>query len=141
MVEDGIIKPQHIVQVGIRASTAEQTTYAKNKNIKIVTASEVYENAKKISPIIVKALDKVDNVYVSFDIDVLDPAFAPGVGNPEGGGITLRNLIELIHNLKGLSIRALDVVEANPDYDCMGVTFCSISKFLREILGITATKP
>ena len=85
-------------------------------------------------------MGKVDNVYVSFDVDVLDPAFAPGVGNPEGGGITPRNLIDITHNLKGLNVKALDIVEANPDYDCVGVTFCNISKFIREFLG-TAIKP
>ncbi|MEM3701007.1 MAG: agmatinase [Candidatus Bathyarchaeia archaeon] len=135
IIEEGIVASLHIVQIGIRASTAEQTAYAKNTKIKIVTTSDVYKNAKKVFFLIAKTLDKVDNVYVSFDVDVLDPAFAPGVGNPEGGGITLRNLIDLIHNLKGLNIRALDIVEANPDYDCMGVTFCSIAKFLKEFLG------
>ncbi|MEM1552704.1 MAG: arginase family protein, partial [Candidatus Bathyarchaeia archaeon] len=59
------------------------------------------------------------------------------VGNPEGGGITLRNLIDIVHNLKRLNIKALDVVEANPNYDYAGVTFCSISKFIREFLGTT----
>jgi agmatinase len=141
IVEEGIVNPQRIVQVGIRASTAEQTAYAEKANIKIVSTSEVYKNAEKIPSIIAEALNKVKNVYVSFDVDVLDPAFAPGVGNPEGGGVTLRNLIDIIHNLKGLNIRAFDVVEANPDYDCMGVTFCSVSKFIREFLGIAANKP
>jgi len=141
IVEEGIVNPQRIVQVGIRASTAEQTTYAKNHGISIVSTSEVYKNAKKAVFIISEALNNVNNVYVSFDVDVLDPAFAPGVGNPEGGGIMLRNLIEIMHNLKGLNIRAFDVVEANPDYDCMGVTFCSVSKFIREFLGIAANKP
>ncbi|MEM3699665.1 MAG: agmatinase [Candidatus Bathyarchaeia archaeon] len=140
IIEEGIINPHHIVQIGIRASTAEQKNYAKNAKIKTVTTSEVYKNAEKAFSFITQVLDKIDNVYVSFDVDVLDPAFAPGVGNPEGGGITLRNLIDVIHNLDGLSIKALDVVEANPDYDCMGITFCSISKFIREFLGITATK-
>jgi agmatinase len=78
---------------------------------------------------------------VSLDVDILDPAFAPGVGNPEGGGITSRNLIEIVYNLKGLNIKALDIVEANPDYDYSGITFSNISKFLREFLGITAIKP
>ncbi|MDI6690581.1 MAG: arginase family protein [Candidatus Bathyarchaeota archaeon] len=85
-------------------------------------------------------LDDVNNVYLSFDVDVLDPAFAPGVRNPEGGGITLRNLINVIHNLKSLNMMALDVVEANPDYDCMGITFCSTLKFIREFLGVAAAK-
>ncbi|MBS7637127.1 arginase family protein, partial [Candidatus Bathyarchaeota archaeon] len=123
IVEEGIVNPHNIVQIGTRASTAEQTAYAKNAKIKIVTTSDVCKNAEKISFLINEALGKVDNVYVSFDVDVLDPAFAPGVGNPEGGGITPRNLIDITHNLKGLNVKALDIVEANPDYDCVGVTF------------------
>ncbi|MGB9778079.1 MAG: agmatinase [Candidatus Bathyarchaeales archaeon] len=138
IIEEDIVDSHRIIQIGIRASTAEQTTYAKNAKIKTVTTSEVYKNAEKTSSLISKALDKINNVYVSFDVDVLDPAFVPGVGNPESGGITPRNLIDIIQNLKGLNIRALDIVEANPDFDHMGVTFCSISKFLREFLGITA---
>ncbi|MEM3622821.1 MAG: agmatinase [Candidatus Bathyarchaeia archaeon] len=141
IVEDRVVNPKYIIQIGIRASTTEQTNYAKNHSINIVSTSEVYKNAKKSASIINEVLNNVNNVYVSFDVDVLDPAFAPGVGNPEGGGITLRNLIEVMHNLKGLNMRAFDVVEANPDYDCMGVTFCSVSKFIREFLGITANKP
>jgi len=137
IVEEGIVNPHYIIQVGIRASTAEQTAYAKKAKIKTVTTSEVYKNAEKISSFINEALGKVENVYVSLDVDVLDPAFAPGVGNPEGGGITLRNLIDIVHNLKRLNIKALDVVEANPNYDYAGVTFCSISKFIREFLGTT----
>ncbi|MGQ9531015.1 MAG: agmatinase [Candidatus Bathycorpusculaceae bacterium] len=140
IIDEAIVSSENVVQIGIRASTAEQTNYTKNKNIKIVSTSEIYKNPKKTSSVINEALDKVDNVYVSFDVDVLDPAFAPGVSNPEGGGITLRNLIDIIQNLKELNVKALDIVEANPDYDCMGITFCSISKFIREFLGITAAK-
>jgi agmatinase len=140
IVEDGIVNPQHIIQIGIRASTAEQTAYAKYAKIKTVTASEVYKNAEKFSSLITEALDEVDNIYVSLDVDILDPAFAPGVGNPEGGGITSRNLIEVVYNLKELNIKALDIVEANPDYDYSGITFSNISKFLREFLGITAAR-
>jgi agmatinase len=140
IVEDGIVNPQCIIQIGIRAPTAEQTVYAKKANIKIVSTSEIYKNPKKIPSLTAKVLNNIENIYVSLDVDVLDPAFAPGVGNPESGGITPRNLIDIIHDLKELNIRALDVVEANPDFDHMGITFCSTSKVLREFLGTTAIK-
>ena len=137
IIDDAVVNPKHIIQIGIRAPTAEQLDYAKNNGIRIVSTSDIYKKtAKEISSVINETLGKVDNVYVSFDVDVLDPAFAPGVGNPEGGGVTLRNLIDIIHNLKEINIRALDVVEANPDYDCAGITFCSTSKFIRESLGV-----
>lgn len=141
ITDDGIVNPKHIIQVGIRAATAEQLDYARNKGICVLSTSDVYKmSAGEISLIVKKILSSIDNVYVSFDVDVLDPAFAPGVGNPEGGGVTLRNLIDVIHDFKGLNIQAFDVVEANPDYDCVGITFYSISKFVRELLGVIASK-
>jgi len=141
IIDEAIVNPKHIVQVGVRAATAEQLDYAKKKGISIVSTSDVYKvSVKKISSMVNEILSNVDNVYASFDVDVLNPAFAPGVGNPEGGGVTLRNLIDIIHNLEGINIQALDVVEANPDYDCGGVTFYSISKFIRESLGVIASK-
>ena len=141
IIEDAVVKPKHIVQVGVRAATAEHLDYAKNKGVCILSTSDFYKmSARKISSIIKKVLSSVDNIYVSLDVDVLDPAFAPGVGNPEGGGITPRNLIDIVHGFKGLNIQAFDVVEANPEYDCGGITFYSISKFIRELLGVIASK-
>jgi len=141
IIDDGIVGPKHIIQVGIRAATAEHLDYARNKGIRILSTSDVYKmSPRRISLIVKKVLSGIDNIYVSFDVDVLDPAFAPGVGNPEGGGVTLRNLIDIIHDFKGLNIQAFDVVEANPDYDCAGITFYSISKLLRELLGVIASK-
>lgn len=137
IIDDSLVDPKHIVQVGIRAATAGQLDYARKRAIRVFSTSDVYKmRAREISLIIKKILSGVDNIYVSFDVDVLDPAFAPGVGNPEGGGVTLRNLIDIIHDFKGLNIHAFDVVEANPDYDCKGITFYSISKFIREMLGV-----
>ena len=139
IVDDNLVNPRHIVQVGIRAATAEQRDYASSRDMSIFSTAEVCgKNPKKISSIIRNVLSDVDNIYVSFDVDVLDPAFAPGVGNPEGGGVTLRNLLDIIHDFKGLNIQAFDVVEANPDYDCAGITFYSVSKLIREMLGVSA---
>lgn len=142
IVDDDIVDPKHIVQVGIRAATAEQLNYAKSKDITIFSTADVCKrNPLEVSSIITKILCDVDNIYVSFDIDVLDPAFAPGVGNPEGGGVSLRNLIDLIHGLRRLNMKAFDLVEVNPDYDCAGVTFYSVSKLMREMLGAIAHPP
>jgi agmatinase len=142
VIDDRIVNPKHIVQVGIRAATAEQLDFAKSIDMPILSTADVCKkNAKEISSTIKNNLLNVDNIYTSFDIDVLDPAFAPGVGNPEGGGLTSRNLIDIIHGCRDLNIKAFDVVEANPDYDCAGVTFYSLSKLIRETLGVIANPP
>lgn len=141
LIDDGIVSPKHTIQIGIRAATAEQIDYAGNKGLRILSTSDSYEmNKGEISSTVKKTLSNVDNIYMSFDADVLDPAFAPGVGNPEGGGVMLRDIIDIIHGFKGLNIQAFDVVETNPDYDYAGITFCSVSKFIRESLGVIVSK-
>jgi len=141
LIDDDVVSPKHTIQIGIRAATAEQLDYARNKGVRILSTSDVYKmDNLKISSIAKKILGNADKIYVSFDADVLDPAFAPGVGNPEGGGVMLRDVIDIIHGFKELNIQAFDVVETNPDYDYVGVTFCSTSKFIRESLGVIASK-
>jgi agmatinase len=139
LIDDGVVNPRDVVQVGVRAAPAQQLNYAKKNEMKILSTSAVCRmTGKETASIIKTSLCNVDFVYVSFDVDVLDPAFAPGVGNPEGAGVSPRKLIEILHEFNELNIRAFDVVEANPDYDCAGVTFISISKVVREMLGVVA---
>jgi agmatinase len=140
IIEKSLVDPENIIQVGIRAATAQQLSYVQNADIKLVSTVDVCEMpGKKIAAMVKETLCHVEQVYVSFDVDVLDPAFAPGVGNPEGGGVTLRKLIDIIQHLDKLQIRAFDVVETTPDYDCAGITFVSTSKLIREMLGILAS--
>jgi agmatinase len=140
-VDEKVVDAQQVVQVGVRAATPEQLDYAQNKGITVLSTAYICNTSSEETATAIKErLQDAESVYVSLDIDVLDPAFAPGVGNPEGGGITLRKLLEIIQQLKGLKIQAFDVVEANPDYDCTHVTFYSVSKFIRELLGTIAVK-
>ena len=84
IIDDDIVNPKHVVLVGVRAVTAEQLDYAKSIDMSVLSTADVCKkNTKEISSTIKKTLLNVDNIYTSFDIDVLDPAFAPGVGNPE----------------------------------------------------------
>lgn len=73
-------------------------------------------------------------VYVSFDVDVLDPAFAPGVSHREPGGMTVREAIAHLHAIEG-SIVGADIVEYNPAQDISGITAVVAAKILKEILG------
>ena len=74
-------------------------------------------------------------MYVSIDLDVLDPAFAPGVGNPEAVGITSRELFDMIYALDGKKIPCLDVVELNPTYD-NGATASIAAKLMSTIIAM-----
>jgi agmatinase len=71
-------------------------------------------------------------VYVSLDIDVLDPAHAPGTGCPEPGGVTFRELADFLYSLDGLKVVALDVMEVSPDVDPANITAAAAAKLIRE---------
>jgi agmatinase len=71
-------------------------------------------------------------VYVSIDIDVLDPAHAPGTGCPEPGGVTFRELAAFLHSLEGLNVVAIDVMEVSPGLDPANITAAAAAKLVRE---------
>lgn len=137
--EDFLIGP-NVVEVGVRAGTPSQKRYAEQKGVRTITAAEFMESgATKASELVVRALlGQVDAVYVSLDLDVLDPAVAPGVGNPEPGGLSVRDLITFLHGLAPLPIRAVDVMEYNPLHDPLRITGYAAAKYLKEALGLLA---
>ena len=77
-------------------------------------------------------------IYVSFDIDSLDPAYAPGTGTPEAGGLTMREAQGMIRRLKGLDIRGADMVEVSPPFDVGGITALNGATVMYELLCVMA---
>jgi len=122
IMENGLA--ERLVQIGIRTITAHQREQADKFGV------EVYEMINGI-PI---DLQFDGPVYLSLDIDCLDPAFAPGVAHYEPGGMTSREVINLIHQFKGQLVGA-DIVEYNPTRDVNGITAMVSAKFLKEILA------
>ena len=120
LVEEGYVKD--VVMIGIRAATRQQMEFAREKGMKIFSVDEIDE------------IDSMGGAYISFDIDVLDPAFAPGSSNPEPGGLSTRELIRLIKKLD-LDLIAFDIVEVNPEFDHSGITCFAAAKIIREVLG------
>ena len=106
-------------------------------NMTGLTAAEIAEQG--ISRAIQRTLPQLRNVhsvYVSVDIDVLDPAFAPGTGTPEAGGLSTRDLLQLLQALfEALPIRALDIVEVSPPLDAADITSIAAIKLIYEIFG------
>ncbi|MCD6559578.1 MAG: agmatinase [Palaeococcus sp.] len=126
LVEEGLVEGENVVQIGVRAPTKEQIEFAREHGIKIISASEIYRSPKIEIPF--------GRAYLSFDMDVLDPAFAPGVGNPEPGGLSTRELVEVVKNLN-VKVMAFDIVELNPGYDYKGISAFAAAKIIREVLG------
>ncbi len=127
--------------LGYRFFTKEQLSYAQNNNIKVISTNELIHQSDlfQFGFKIAKVLDKkVNRVYVSVDLDVLDPSYAPGVGNPVGGGISTRELIWLLTGIfRGLKTQIIswDIVEYNPTYDSAEITAFTVIKLLLESLG------
>ena len=127
-MEDRLIPPELVLMVGVRAPTRDQIEFATEKGIRIISMEELTERGFVEE-------EKLGKVYISIDVDVLDPAHAPGVGNPEPGGMSTRQLIELIKGLRYEGLVGFDLTEVCPPYDVSGITSFAAAKLIREILG------
>ena len=128
---------ENIVHVGARAFVKEELAFLKEHNIATVSDKEIRNgNGTKLLKDITSTFDRV---YLSVDLDVLDPAFAPGVGNPEAVGISSRELYDMITTLQNKKIVAADVVELNPTYD-NGSTAAMAAKMIAIIIAMNLSR-
>jgi agmatinase len=123
VLEDGLAA--NIVQVGVRAVTAGQRTKALKHGVRMIEMKQIGD------PLYLKFSNPL---YVSFDLDALDPAFAPGVSHHEPGGLTTRQAIQVIQALKA-RIVGLDIVELNAGRDVSGITAAAAFKIIKEVAG------
>ncbi|MCA1494905.1 agmatinase [Sinorhizobium alkalisoli] len=140
-VLDGVLDPTRVIQIGIRGSAEYLWEFSHESGMTVVHAEEV--SGLGIAAIVEKAKEIVGDgpTYLSFDIDSLDPAFAPGTGTPEVGGLTTREVLELIRGLKGINLVGGDVVEVAPQYDATTNTAHAGAQVLFEILSLMAFSP
>ena len=122
-----------IIHVGARAYVKEELAFKEENKIKTISDWDIrHGNAAKL---IKDAASVFDKLYVSIDLDVLDPAFAPGVGNPEAVGITSRELYEMVCSLEGQKIIAADIVELCPTFD-NGSTAAIAARLMSSIIAM-----
>lgn len=138
-VLDGVLDPERTIQIGIRGGAEYLWEFSYVSGMTVIHADEVAKLG--IAAIIQKAREVVGDgpVYVSFDIDSLDPAFAPGTGTPEIGGLMPREVLEILRGLAGLNVIGGDVVEVAPQYDATTNTAQAGAQMLFEILCLAAT--
>ena len=132
------VEPRHLVFVGLRSWMDDELAFlAAHPEIGVHTARDVYRRGiEAIAGAVTAQLDGVDAVYFTLDIDGLDPAYAPGTGTPEAGGISTRELLELLRAVFArLPVRALDIVEVAPPLDHADVTSFAAARVIYEILG------
>ncbi len=123
-VEEGLLDCDRVVQIGLRAQgyTADDFNWSRNQGFRVVQAEECWH--KSLAPLMAEVREKVGGgpVYLSFDIDGIDPAWAPGTGTPEIGGLTTIQAIEIVRGCQGLDLVGCDLVEVSPAYDTTGNT-------------------
>ena len=129
------VKPAKILEIGTRAVCREELDYAKEAGIDILTAHQIRKDGvKETAETIKDALKGYEKVYVTIDMDVLDPSFVPAVPNPEPEGLDTATLLDLLEAVCDRRVIGFDVVEVAPQYD-QGVTAIQATKVIFEVLG------
>lgn len=137
-VDEGLLDPAKTVQIGIRGSLymGDMWRFSYDMGMRVMMIEEV--EARGWQACMDEARDIVGDmpVYVSFDIDSLDPAFAPGTGTPEAGGLSMREAQGMVRRLDGLNIVGADMVEVSPPFDVGGLTALNGATIMYELLCV-----
>jgi agmatinase len=139
-VEEELLDPRRVIQIGIRGPLygADDFDFHREHGLEAIRVEAVKERGV---PWVVERLGRLAGgpVYCSFDIDAVDPAYAPATGTPEVGGLTSYEALTLVRGLRGLSLVGADVVEVSPPYDGPGqITSLLAANLLFELLGVLA---
>src|SRR5699024_3144588 len=141
-VEEGLLDPRRVCMIGIRGTTydSEDRDFADSVGIRVIPIEEFH--ARGLDDVMAEARDiaGTEKTYVSYDIDFVDPTFAPGTGTPEIGGPNSFQAIEVVRRLNGLNIVGADLVEVSPPFDNAGGTaFLGVS-IMFEMLCVMAER-
>jgi agmatinase len=145
LIEEGWVEGRNFVQVGLRGYWPEKATFdwMAEQGFRWHTIVDVEERGVDavIGDAIAEALDGPDLVYLSVDIDVVDPGMAPGTGTPEPGGMSARELLRAIRRVAGaVDLAGMDVVEVSPPYDQSEVTALLAYRVVMEALSALAAR-
>ena len=132
------LRGSRIMVVGARRFIDEELSYAKGSGIEVILMKEIEKDLRSSMDRVKKFTSDLSGIYLSIDIDVLDPSYAPGVGNPEPNGLSLTQLLSLMEAISGRLI-GLDIVEVNPLFDLGQSSICA-AYILSEALSSSITK-
>ena len=135
-MEEGLLDPKRVVQIGIRGTAydREDRDFADSVGIRIIAIEEFH--ARGVEDVMIEAREIVGDkgTYVSYDIDFVDPAFAPGTGTPEVGGPNSYQAIQVARFLEGVNVVGADLVEVSPPFDASGATAFLAASIMFEML-------
>lgn len=142
-IEEGLIDTDAYLQIGIRGPTAGPQDYADARQLgaRLITFDEATDLG--VRGVLAEIQQRVGPrpVYVTLDIDAVDPAFAPGTGTPEVGGFTSHQMLQLLRGLTGLKLVGADLVEVAPPFDSQNITAILAANLVFELLSLMARKP
>jgi agmatinase len=138
-IEENLVNPEKMVQIGIRSPVNKSVyDWTIGKGVQIWSASEVHEQGIDVVSIADHIKETIGDtpVYLTIDIDCLDPSVAPGTGTPEVGGLTTWQVQTILRNLTGMNFIGMDMVEVAPDYDISEITALAAATFVWEYLAL-----
>lgn len=136
-IEEGLIAPARSVQIGIRSPVQREVfAWTQARGVTILTAMSVHEDGVVATAARARAVLGDGPVYLSFDIDALDPAFAPGTGTPEVGGLASWQAQAILRRMAGVAFVGMDVVEVAPPYDVAEITALAAATIVWEYLAL-----
>ncbi|GIX14001.1 MAG: agmatinase [Paracoccaceae bacterium] len=140
-VLEGVLDPTRTVQIGIRGGAEWLWEFSYESGMTVIHAEEI--DSLGLPAVITRARQVVGAgpAYLSFDIDSLDPAFAPGTGTPEAGGLTVREALAILRGMKGVNLIGADLVEIAPHYDPSTATLLAGGQILFTILSLLVLSP
>jgi guanidinobutyrase len=137
-VEEGLLDCERVVQIGLRGTgyAAEDFDWCRDQGFDVVQVEACWNQS--LTPLMVRVRERMGDapVYITFDIDGIDPAFAPGTGTPEIAGLTVPQALEIIRGARGLNVVGADLVEVAPPYDPLGTTALLGANLAFELLCV-----
>lgn len=137
-VEEGLLDPARVVMIGIRGTMydSEDRDFADSVGIRVIPIAEFHERGVKDVMAEAREIAGTGDTYVSYDIDFVDPAFAPGTGTPEVGGPNSWQAVQVVRELQGVNIVGADLVEVSPPFDASGGTAYLGASIMFELLCV-----
>ena len=140
-IEEGLVDPHRTIQIGIRSPMHREVfDWTVGKGVTIVSAEDVHESGPQVVAERIRAVVGDTPSYLSFDVDALDPAFAPGTGTPEVGGLATWQARAILRRLAGLSFAGMDVVEVSPPYDVAEITALAAATMAWDYIALLAPR-
>jgi agmatinase len=140
-LEEGLVEPCQMIQEGIRSPVQRSVwEWTSGRGVTVLTAQDVHAGSPDTVAARIRQVVGSAPAYLSFDIDVLDPAFAPGTGTPEIGGLATWQAQAILRRLGGIEFRGMDVVEVAPAYDVSEITALAAASIVWEYLALLGSQ-